>query len=538
MGDYMNKKNGFTLIELLAVIVITSILLILAVPKIINQIKINKENALAANKEIIIAAARNYILDYNLEAPVSIALSDLCDFDYIECPINNPVNDTNLNGYINVNENRVYSYSEEAVVYNPYPILTVNLNGGTTTQTFSSNYYQDTQITLEIPSKNNSKFINWSVTGTGSSITNNVLTIGSSATTITANWEEAKVITLNLNGGASSQTLNSNYFFGDTITLLTPTKSGYTFYNWNVNCTVCLNGSIYTVGNSNDTIIAIWVTTVTNYSYTGGVQTFTIPESGHYKLEVWGAQGGQANSTYYGGYGGYSIGVLNSTKNQILYIYVGGQGNSGCVSTTCAGGYNGGGLGYYGGDSLNYQSGGGGATHISSASGLLSSQNSGNILIAAGGGGGGYYHTNGDGYSMIGATGGGINGTNGKVCTYGVAAAGGGSQTSGGSAGYRGAVGSFGAGGSGYYDAASGGGGGYYGGGSSAHSGTGGGSGYIANSLLLTYGEITKSMYCYNCTTSSTPSTLTYSTTNVSSSATSNYAKSGNGYARITFIGH
>lgn len=44
-------------------------------------------------------------------------------------------------------------------------------------------------------------------------------------------------------------------------------------------------------------------------------------------------------------------------------------------------------------------------------------------------------------------------------------------------------------------------------------------------------------MTCYNCTTSNDESTKTISTTNVSSTATSDYAKSGNGYARITFIG-
>ena len=67
--------------------------------------------------------------------------------------------------------------------------------------------------------------------------------------------------------------------------------------------------------------------------------------------------------------------------------------------------------------------------------------------------------------------------------------------------------------------------------------GGGGGASYIANSLLLTYGGITKVMYCYGCTTSAVDSTLTYSTTNVSATATSNYAKSGHGYAKLSYIG-
>ena len=43
-------------------------------------------------------------------------------------------------------------------------------------------------------------------------------------------------------------------------------------------------------------------------------------------------------------------------------------------------------------------------------------------------------------------------------------------------------------------------------------------------------------MYCYSCTTSSDESTKTVSTTNVSGTATANYAKSGSGYAKITLL--
>lgn len=59
-----------------------------------------------------------------------------------------------------------------------------------------------------------------------------------------------------------------------------------------------------------------------------------------------------------------------------------------------------------------------------------------------------------------------------------------------------------------------------------------GGSGYIGNNLLTN-----KAMYCYNCTESSDTNTKTISTTNVSETPTSNYAKIGHGYARITYVG-
>ena len=81
-------------------------------------------------------------------------------------------------------------------------------------------------------------------------------------------------------------------------------------------------------------------------------------------------------------------------------------------------------------------------------------------------------------------------------------------------------------------------GGGYYGGSTSQTSGSytnsagSGGSGYIGNTNLSN-----KVMYCYNCTTSDDESTKTISTTNVSETPTSQYAKIGNGYAKITYLG-
>ena len=98
------------------------------------------------------------------------------------------------------------------------------------------------------------------------------------------------------------------------------------------------------------------------YSFTSaGLTVWKVPYTGKYKLEVWGAQGGNANSSRQpGGYGAYSVGVANLTGGQEIYIGVGGQGASNCGGA-CSGGYNGGGSAkYYSGTTA----GGGGATHI------------------------------------------------------------------------------------------------------------------------------------------------------------------------------
>ena len=263
--------------------------------------------------------------------------------------------------------------------------------------------------------------------------------------------------------------------------------------------------------------------------------TYTVPYTGTYKLEVWGAQGGSATSKP-GGYGGYSVGNVILQKGTLLYVNVGGQGQKN------AGGYNGGGTGQnIAGSVSNAGYGGGGATHIATKSGLLKSLSNSlsSILIVSGGGGGISESLNAGGsgggatgnagtggcYSPTGGTQNGIGNSGDSDCT----AAGfgyGGNAPNGSSA-----QGTYGAGG---------GGGGYYGGGaasfksgSNCASGGAGGSGYIGNSLLTN-----KYMYCYNCTTSTVTAAKTYTTTNVSDVPTSDYAKSGNGAAKITLSGN
>ena len=112
-----------------------------------------------------------------------------------------------------------------------------------------------------------------------------------------------------------------------------------------------------------------------------------------YKLEVWGAQGGndvfRGGTVYHtGGLGGYSYGNYSATKDKVLYVVVGGKGVDNNTDNKkvekYGGGYNG------GGDSYGQGSAGGGATHIATKTGILSalSSSKSSVLIVAGGGGG------------------------------------------------------------------------------------------------------------------------------------------------------
>ena len=294
---------------------------------------------------------------------------------------------------------------------------------------------------------------------------------------------------------------------------------------------------------------------VVNYDYTGAVQTFNVPTTGNYKLETWGAQGGNVSGmvNYTGAVGGYSIGKINLEKNTTIYTVVGGQGtsitNNNVVSTTGSS-YNGGGPKSAQNSTVYYGSGGGGATHMAFDSGLLSELSShatdGRILIVAGGGGGSSTSSttvNNATTNGVGGTGGGFKGTKGSTTYSGSdtrTPGDGGTQTTAGASystvsTYTAAT--FGQGciankNYGSYMRVSGG-GGYYGGGCGIHSGGGGGSGYIANSSLTD-----KKMVCFNCTTSTAEATKTESNTCLNSNPTADCSKVGNGYARITYIGN
>jgi hypothetical protein len=74
------------------------------------------------------------------------------------------------------------------------------------------------------------------------------------------------------------------------------------------------------------------------FNYTGNVQSISLMP-GQYKLECWGAGGG--NDSQRGGYGGYSYGHIDINQQQTLYICVGGAGAS--AASGRGGGYNGGG---------------------------------------------------------------------------------------------------------------------------------------------------------------------------------------------------
>ena len=287
-----------------------------------------------------------------------------------------------------------------------------------------------------------------------------------------------------------------------SIILISIGYSSYALFSYGKTSNNVIEG---TVGKINYT---------TNFSYTGSCTTYTAKSAGYYNLEVWGAQGGNYNTTYVGGLGGYSKGIVHLEKGTTLYVCVGGQPQTVTTTKTAVpGGFNGGGNGFNRDYSSTYTYGqaGGGATDIRIGQNSLYAR-----VIVAGGG-------SGSNNRISGYAGGGTSGVTGQSGYAGT-------QTSAGTGGSFGQGGSASTSGNNYKYGASGGGGGFYGGGAGTSYSdstnydkySGGGSGYV-------YTQATASSYPSGC--------LLNSTYYLTAASTTEGINTGNGKATITYIG-
>ena len=117
-----------------------------------------------------------------------------------------------------------------------------------------------------------------------------------------------------------------------------------------------------------------------SFSYSGNYLTFTVPFTGTYRIECWGAQGCERTYHVYGR-GSYVAGDISLQKDETLYIYVGEQGKTTTGTMTWNGG------GYYSGTYSVHGSGGAG-TDVRLVSGAWNNFSSlkSRIIVAAGGG--------------------------------------------------------------------------------------------------------------------------------------------------------
>lgn len=208
--------------------------------------------------------------------------------------------------------------------------LTVDLDDGTTTQTFNERYQEGETIALVAPVKTNYTFTGWKIVSGNAIMSGNSLTFGSNDVVIKALYKSNTTsITLNLNGGTISTDVSGQYTIGQTITLETPTKTGYDFSKWQITIgNSTLSGNKLTIGTTDTTIKAIY--TAKKYTVTYNANGGTV--SGTSKSVTYNAKYGtlptpkRAGYSFLGWYtaktGGSKITettIVKITSNQTIY---------------------------------------------------------------------------------------------------------------------------------------------------------------------------------------------------------------------------
>lgn len=257
--------------------------------------------------------------------------------------------------------------------------------------------------------------------------------------------------------------------------------------------------SLATLLSSYNTTTYPWLLNTLYFNATSGIQLWTVPSTGNYTIDAYGARGGYGGALV-AGLGARILGTFSLTAGDKIRILVGQMGT----------------------DINSLTAGGGGGTFIMKETGSSTSD----IYVIAGGGGGGYYSSYSSAYMQgsnttsanPGWSGGygriagaaGTGGGGGGVDQFGTGGGGGGGLTGNGSSGAYGQPsegsggysftnggnayagesypGGFGGGGSGdwYSWTGGGGGGGYNGGGGGHYYGPGGGGGSYNNGTSQT----------------------------------------------------
>ena len=148
-----------------------------------------------------------------------------------------------------------------------------------------------------------------------------------------------------------------------------------------------------------------------------GIQHWTVPITGIYKIEVWGAQGGSHGSNYPGGKGAYMLGYFSLTEGDGLKIIV-GQTAADISSGSGAAGGGGGSFVVSSNNTPLIIAGGGGGRRNTSSTGFISNTHgttstSGQSASSQSGSGG----SNGNGGSSGEPNGSGTGGPGGGLLT-------------------------------------------------------------------------------------------------------------------------
>lgn len=264
---------------------------------------------------------------------------------------------TSASGGTKVSSSTIMTSATGATIYAQWTVnnytLTFNANGGSVSESSRSLAYGTAYGTLPTPSRTGYTFKGWFTASSGGTQVTTTTTMGASNTTVYAQWTVINYkIAYNLNGGTNASGAATSFnITSSTITLPTPTRTGYTFGGWYANSS--FSGSAVTTiptgSTGNKTYYAKWnlVTYTIRYSLDGGTisgnptsynvttSTFTLPtptKTGYTFLGWTGSNGTTASTSVSISQG--STGNKSYTANWKINSYkLTYNANGGSVST-------------------------------------------------------------------------------------------------------------------------------------------------------------------------------------------------------------
>lgn len=443
----MKNKKGFTMIEILAVITILGVIALIIIPISLGVIDYSKQNMYDNQIGEIKNAAIMYVAEnsssneelHTVGVEHIITLQELSDLGFIDLPIKNPKSGKNfeaecLNIKITRQVNNTFKY---IILSNGVcgPSLILKGDSSVTVNCAATGNYEDPGASVygaldplepdvmgtpTLVLKTAGRYtLNYSY------LDGQTLKVATGTRTVTI--VNQNIPTIQIAGNITEMNFNVGTIFTAPTATATDVCEGTIPVNVVSTVVPTVAGVysvVYTATNQGNKKATKTVTVTVSdepfepltFGYTGAVQT-TVLQPGIYKVELWGAQGGNLHCAV-GGLGAYVTGNLTLTTAKTLNIYVGGQN-----------GYNGGGAAGTGSLCENGVNGGG-ASDIRIGGTALA-----NRVVVAGAGGGaggaGSCHYNG-GTGIIGAA----SGANGiALFTSSVAGAGDGGAAGGSGAG-------------------------------------------------------------------------------------------------------